>query len=410
MLEIVLKQIQPFTKLCLAYSGGLDSQVLLTLLIEARKQRPELTISAIHVNHQIHPEALQWARHCELFCLENQIELTVLNIDVPITTGNIEAKARQARYAAIENVLNDRVLLTAHHADDQIETLLLQLLRGAGIDGLSAMPQIKPFGDSFLLRPMLETKRETILSYAESHQLHWIEDPSNQQKNFQRNFLRHKILPKLKNQFPGLEKTWLRSIKHLQNTKMIIDQLVMKKFLCLENIDGSLSVDSLQSLEKILQAEVLRVWIRKLNLPLPSEAKIKNIQNELLTARIDANPIVTWPGAEIRRFRDKIYAMSPINQFDSRQFFLWNATTDLKIAKDLVLEKSKINFTFQGDLLVKFRQGGEKIKMKGELHHREVKTLFQTWRIPPWQRARIPLIYNQNKLIAIWGYAVAEVD
>ncbi|MEX0614885.1 MAG: tRNA lysidine(34) synthetase TilS, partial [Methylophaga sp.] len=223
----IVAKLQPFLDgrpLWLAFSGGLDSTVLVHLLV---RQHPELPLRLIHVNHQLHPDANKWAAHCQQFAGQLHLPITILEVSVDLEAGlGLEAAARDARYGAINRHIGDNgVLLTGQHQQDQAETVMLQLLRGAGNRGLAAMPFQTSWQTMNIVRPLLAIDRPALLEYAKHHQLKFLDDPSNADIQIQRNFLRHKIWPLLKSRWPALNQTLSRSAAHLSEAQTLLDEI-----------------------------------------------------------------------------------------------------------------------------------------------------------------------------------------
>ncbi|MDP1574434.1 MAG: tRNA lysidine(34) synthetase TilS [Coxiellaceae bacterium] len=277
-----------------AYSGGVDSHVLLHLLAHQKN------VTAVHVNHQLNPKSNVWAAHCEKICDELEIPLSIEKATIELKPGDsLEEKAREARYAILKRYVDkSSVLVTAHNLNDQAETFLFQALRGAGTKGLSAMPVKKIFGERFLIRPLLTVSREDIEKYARENKLQWIEDDSNVDTKFNRNFLRHDIFPLLKTRFPKCMENFARTARLMAEQETIISdianadyQIVKKRAqqgVCTS--EASLSVAELSQFSEARQRLILREWFRKNNLRMPNEKHLKQIQKDVLTAAPDAHP------------------------------------------------------------------------------------------------------------------------
>lgn len=397
----------------IAYSGGLDSHVLLHVMSVIREKNPQLSIRAIHVNHHLSPNADSWAAHCSEVCHHLNVELVTKHLSLQkMSKQSLEALAREARYEVFADVLqHDEVLMTAHHQDDQAETLLLQLFRGSGIKGLASIAEYSEFARGELLRPMLELPRESLLSYAQQHNLVWIEDESNSQLCFDRNYLRQHILPQLQQRWPSLSKNLSRTASHCAEADRLLQDYAKLQLSNICYSDNTLSVSGLLNYSDAQQRNILRHWLAELKFYLPSEKKLIELQKSVLQAAPDAKPFLSWKGVEIRRYRDKLYAMSPCQlKHDDAQTFIWNLTEDLSLPQLTLttyqLRAMGLNAQGLQTLVVKFRQGGETIKLNG--HTRSLKKLMQDWGIPPWQRQQIPLLYNHDQLIAVYGYCIVD--
>ena len=278
----------------IAYSGGVDSHVLLHTFSELKKQNSDMAIQAVHVNHQLNPLSNNWALHCEKTCNALNIPITIEKITIDLKPGDsLEEKAREARYAILQKHIDkNSVLLTAHNANDQAETFLLQALRGAGPKGLSAMPLRKKFGDSFLIRPLLNASRDEIEKYALENNLKWIEDDSNVDTKFNRNYLRHEIFPILKKRFPAVIENFSRSSRLIANHENIISELIEKEFEMVKTDDiQKIDLKKLLQFPSEKQKLLLRQWFQKNNIRMPNEKHLKQIQKDVLNAASDAHPI-----------------------------------------------------------------------------------------------------------------------
>ncbi len=398
--------------LWLAFSGGLDSTVLLHALASLRNEF-SFRLTALHINHGLSPQAAAWSERCEQFCRKRQIPFKSIAVDASAQAGEgPEAAARHARYRAFEGELEaGEWLLTAHHQDDQAETLLLQLMRGGGVAGLAAMPASRPLGHGALQRPLLEVSRSSLVSYAHQHELEWIDDPSNFDTSLERNWVRHELLPQLERRRNGIRRVLARSALHFGESDELLRELAAgDRFTCLSKGGNNLSVAALNRLNPARCRNLLREEIRRHGLPLPTHAQLEQLRCELLTAAIDASPKVAWPGGEARRFRDHLYLMSPLDPPCSYQL-AWDGAGPLVLPGNLgwlelqrhLGEGIALHWLEGGMLEVQSRQGGERCRLAGTDHHRPVKKLLQEAGIPPWLRERLPLLYINGELAAIPG-------
>jgi len=299
-------------RLLVSYSGGMDSHVLLHAVWGLRTQL-QAQIVAIHVNHGLQAEAAEWAEKCSEFCTSHQIPITIVAVDASPGKGESpEAAARNSRYQALSDfMLEGDILLTAHHSEDQAETVLLQLLRGSGPSGLSAMPIISGFGPGFHARPLLGFSRAELAEYARHNKLQWLEDFSNRDISFDRNYLRHEVIPLLKQRWPALEKTLSRSASHCAEAQQLIEEEARNNLQeMLHGQDNSIDVADVADLAPSRARAVIRTWIDDTGLRLPDTARLDRVLKEMLTAREDRNPVVNWADVELRRYRDRLYLMS----------------------------------------------------------------------------------------------------
>lgn len=415
----LLRELTAAKNFCLAFSGGLDSSVLLHLFCQLRTFDSDLHLRMIHVNHGLNINADAWAKNCEKISEQYGVEIVVKKINLPFKNKeSLEELARKKRYQIFEDLLkDDEVLVTAHHQNDQAETLLLQLFRGAGPKGLASMPQLTTFGKGFLMRPLLTFTRQTLQHYAQEERLSWLEDDSNQNLIFDRNFLRHKLLPLIEARWPTITENLSRSAKHCAQANQYIESQIANLFpeVFVPN-KKALFIPKLLLLQPDIQNYLIRYWLQELNLPLPSTKKLHLLQKEILRSREDASPVLCWKGVEVRRYDNHLYAMPPLCEHDIYLNISWNLEKDLVLPNNLGLvrlmdlatlglEKKDLQ-----EVTIRFRRGGEKCRLKNRKHHHSLKKLFQEWRIPPWERGRIPLLYVGEKLTAIIGYAVCELS
>lgn len=401
----------------IAYSGGLDSQVLLTLVANSALLREKYSVRAIHINHGLSPNAKLWEQHCANSCEQFAIEYSSFNLDLANEAkNNLEARARAERYKIFaENIAADEVLLTAHHEDDQAETLLLQLIRGAGVKGLAAMGEVSEFAGSVLIRPLLGFSREQLHEYAKANDLTWIDDESNFDTDFDRNFLRHEIIPLLKQRWPSVNKTLSRSARNCAKSDVLLQRQALAALneLTLEQ-KNILDLEKFAKFDDLQQKNILRHWIQLVNLPLCSEKKLQQIQLQMLQAADDASPCVEWQGAEIRRFKNKIYALQPQAQIPENTCIAFKLGDNLKLPYSLgklvwrETQGSGLKINTDDQLTIRFRQGAERIQCQGKQHSQSLKKLMQEWQIPPWERDRIPLLYINDDLAAVVDFVIAQ--
>ncbi len=400
----------------LAYSGGLDSQVLLHLL-----HQQGLPLSAIYIDHGLQAESHHWAQHCAEQCRQRDIPFRSIAVNAQPEKGESpEAAARAARYAALAKHITEGVcLVTAQHLDDQAETVLLQLLRGGGAAGLSAMPLINTFAGGWHCRPLLATSREAIHHYAQEQRLPWVEDPSNQSQHYDRNYLRHSVLPEMRQRWPAVDRTLGQFAEQQAENSRLLDVLAEQDSIGCVLTDNSLDIEQLRGLDEARRRNVLRYWLRLQHCPMPSRAILQQLVSQMTGHTHDTHLCVSWADVEVRRFRDRLYSLKQ-SAHEASQVFDWSGRGVLQldsIGRQLSLEKTEssdampyvIDASRLGlSLQVRFRQGGERIQPAGRQGHRDLKSLFQEAGIPAWQRDRIPLLYVGDQLVAVVGYWVAQ--
>ena len=394
----------------LAYSGGVDSRVLLHLLSQL-----DLPVRAVYVDHGLQAVSKQWAGHCQQTCAQLNIPFTSITVDATAQRGESpEAAARRARYQALATLVevNDCVL-TAQHADDQAETFLLQLMRGAGAAGLSAMPFAQAFSQGWLLRPLLDFSRQQILDIAHAENFSWVDDPSNADERFDRNYLRQTILPTFIKRWPQTIPIITRAAQQQAENQELLEALAAQD-LGPGKITTVLPVEKLVQLDEPRQRNALRYWLEKNQLRMPSRAIMQQILSQLLHGRDDAEACVRWDDVALYCYRKQLHLQKTVNH-DAAQVLSWDGRQPLLIAslqQQLVFEATNhsglIPEIAGKALQVRFRQGGEKIKPAGQPHTHTLKNLFQQQGVPPWLRDRIPLVYLNDELIAVCGYWVAD--
>ncbi|MDC9725743.1 MAG: tRNA lysidine(34) synthetase TilS [Gammaproteobacteria bacterium] len=420
-MQTVIDEVVALTsgkRVWLAYSGGVDSHVLLHVL--AQSNHPQLkNLAAIHVDHGLDNDSPQWTNHCADIAEALDVHFVALKVKVKnIDSLGVEAAAREARYLALQKALSKNdILLTAQHQQDQAETVLLQLFRGAGPKGLSAMARHFSLGDVHTIRPLLTTSKADILAYAQTHQLHWIDDPSNVETRWNRNYIRHKLWPDIVERWPSAAQTISRSAAHCAETSELLDDLAEQDcaLLGIEKTSTSLPITALLALSTARCHNVLRHILLWQRLPLPSTVNLQRIIDEVCLAKQDSAPLVSWSGVEIRRYQDQLYFMPPLTDHDNKYVVKVDSFDDLSLddgrrIKWVETEGQGLSKNaLLGEVTVRFRQGGERIKPQGEPHHKTVKHLFQQWSVPPWQRERIPLIFRDDELVAIVGYCTSDL-
>lgn len=394
----------------LGFSGGLDS----TVLLHAISTSFGAGLSAIHVHHGLHPDADVWAAHCRRVCEGLEVPLKIVRVEVVRNRGDgLEAAARNARHAAFQAELHDdEILALAHHRDDQAETFLLRALRASGPDGLGAMRRWRRFGRGWLWRPLLDLPRSELLAYAQQHGLQWIEDPSNTDTAIDRNFLRHRVLPLLRERWPQADAAFARSSALSAQAVDLLDAEDAQALAALRGGDlHVLAVAALLQLSAARRARVLRRWITELALPPLPAAGIDRIENDLLPAAADRVAEFTWQGAVIRRWRGSLHAERKQPALPPQWKMAWDGhdPAQLPAGGTLRLEGAA---GFDAPLLLGARQGGERVTLPGRSHSHSLKHVLQDIGVPPWVRERLPVLLDaRGKVMAAGDLAYsAEFD
>ena len=403
-------------RLCVAYSGGVDSHVLLHALAQLRARQP-LLLRAVHVDHGLQPTSGDWAQHCKRVCTELEIACVIERIKV-INQGKdgLEAAARHGRYACFRRHLEpDEVLLTAHHQDDQAETVLLQLLRGAGVQGLAGMPPRTPLGAGWLARPLLAFSRRALEHYAHVENLRWIEGPSNRDLRHGRNLLRHKVFPVLQGHWPTAARQLVQAAQHATEAAGLLDEMA-RADLGSCRVAGGLQVPALARLPASRRRNVLRYWIRERGFQAPATALLERISALVENLPRTRQAEIRWGGVALHRYRDLLMLCpvlltsptEPSPDWDGRgPLWLPAAGVQLRLSptSGAGLARQRLD---GASLQVRFRQGGERCQLPGRQHHHKLKKLLQAAGVPPWERARLPLLYVNDALAAIGDRWVCE--
>lgn len=394
----------------------MDSVVLLHLL-HSLAPRFEWRLSALHVHHGISPNADAWADFCSGLCVRYGIPLLIERVDIkPLRDEHgIEAAARKLRHAAFARQDCDVVAL-AHHADDQAETLLLQLLRGAGIKGVAAMPAFKPATAyaRATVRPLLDVSRKTLLEFARDHSLQWVEDESNADERYPRNFLRHRLLPLLEQRFPACRDTLARSARHFAEAGDLLDELAQQDAPGVAGAE-TLDVALLHGLSQARARNLLRYFLHLRNMPMPHSAQLDEMLHQLLGAREDAKVCVDSGDWQVRRYQGKAHAVRALGEFDPSLVLSWSGETEL----DWPATGTRLTFTrtrglgislerlLAAPVALRLRNGGEALRPHPGAAKRSLKNLLQEQQVPPWQRERLPLLYSGDMLVTVVGISIA---
>lgn len=403
-------QLHQASHIYIAYSGGLDSHVLLHACVTHLEGKKKIT--AVYVNHGLQAVAAQWEAHCQGIAQAYQIDFIGVSVDAQPRLGESpEEAARNARYAALKSLVkkND-LLLLAQHREDQMETVLLQLFRGSGLRGLAAMPAGKAFGQGYLIRPLLDTTKAAITAYAKQHALQWVEDPTNQQTDYDRNYLRLTVLPLVKQRWPGVDKTIARTASHCaQADAVTVELATIVLGTLLNNADNSLPCSQLNTYSVAVKHAILRAWLKHLGIRMPALKVLEKIDSDVVNAREDSMPQVTLNALySIRRYQQTLYCVANDNAGDEQVKINWpNQQQALRLSAShrLCCEPASSGILLStwanAHIEVRFRSGGEKICLPNRRGFHSLKKLFQEASIPPWQRTLMPLIYLDQRLAAV---------
>jgi tRNA(Ile)-lysidine synthase len=399
-LETALAQA-PASPLCVAFSGGPDSTALLHALAESPAARAR-GLRALHVDHGMHPQSADWAEHCQRFCNSLSVPCDVIRVQVDLDQGlGLEAAARHARYAAFGASLQPHeCLLLAHHRDDQAETVLLKLLRGAGPDSLGGMRARRPFARGQLWRPLLALSRQQLRDYLDARQLAYVDDPSNGDTRLARNHLRLEILPRLQRLWPQAVDSIVHSAALSRAAADALQVQWLTAFDALHDAHTqTLDAAGWLALHPALREPLLDYWLHGLDLPAPTTAQRRQIEHQC-SARAGQQPCVQWRGTELHIWRRRLWAQPPSPIVDSHWQASWCGEL-LALPDGGTLSLVDAQARLSDPIQVRLRQGGERIKPAGDAHTRELRDLFQQAMIPPWRRLGVPLLYVGTELIGV---------
>lgn len=409
------KRLQSFPlagqRVAVAFSGGLDSTVLLTLMAQESKACG-YHLSAVHINHQLSPNADSWQKSCKTLCRELAIPFHAIKVEVARAPSvSLEAAARESRYAAFASLAVDYVAL-GHHLDDQIETFFLQLLRGAGDRGLAAMAALKVTNGQRVtyLRPLLDVPRAEILLHARNHELNWVDDETNASRDFNRNFLRHAILPLLEERFPAYRTTIYRSTQHLAETAQLLREIGAMDLQQAMRAN-TLNLSYLHGLSPARARNLLQAYLAAQGVPSPSTARLSQLEKQI-RARPDARIDLKMGAHALRRYQGALYVERPHSS--EMLCVTWRGQTEQALPQldgTLLFEKVKgagisLEKLQSAAVTIRLRLGGEKFAPDCARPRRSLKNLLQEAHIPPWQRQQIPLIYSGKELAAVVGIGI----
>ncbi|MDF1655151.1 MAG: tRNA lysidine(34) synthetase TilS [Coxiellaceae bacterium] len=403
--QSIMRRYSGASRWLVAFSGGMDSTVLLHRLVHLRQQLNDApSLVAVHIHHGLNDQADQWLQQCQQLCQQWKVEFIAHTVtEACDSKDSMEAWARQQRYQIFQQMAQaDDVFITAHHQSDQVETLLLQSLRGAGPYGLAGMPLVKKLGCAELLRPLINETRQDLLLYALKYKLKWINDPSNANTLIDRNYVRHQVVPVLYQRWPSMNKTMARSARLLADSLTLLDDLAQIDLPhVLSEWPNCLSIAGLQTLSFIRQQHVIRYWLRQRSLPLPSEDQLQQLFDAVIAAAEDAQPLLTWTyqGVTVvaRRYRDMLHIMPAIDHQLLSVVEEWDTKTTLAITSDVILDYADFfadNTAYANQTLqVKWNQSGASIKK-----------FFQSKNIPTWLRTLMPVFYKDEQRISDISY------
>ena len=403
-------------RVTVAFSGGLDSTVLLSTLCRLRLAA---RVRAAHVDHGLQPQSAAWGEHCARVAAAHGSELVSVRVAVDRTAGEgLEAAAREARYGALRGLLlPGEWLLTAHHADDQLETVLLRMVRGTGVRGLRGIIAFGPFGAGWLGRPLLKFTRAELRAEAEARGFAWIDDPSNAEPRHDRNYLRLHVLPALRARWPAAAQHAERMAEQASDAEGLLEVVAAEDARALP-APWHVPRATLAALAPARQRNLLRHLLRLAGLDAPSARKIEELRHALLESRAESRARVRWPSGEGRIYREALHLIAPLPTASPRGYAARVGPGESWVGPEgrltLVPADARVGLPqswLERGLTLKFRGGGERFRPRGRAHHHSLKHLFQESGVVPWMRDRVPLLYRGDDLAAIGDLWIsADVD
>lgn len=397
----------------LGLSGGVDSVVLLHLFA----QLPTLKLRAVHIHHGLSPNADHWADFCRQLCEHYAISLSVQKVTISGTQG-LEADARQARYEAVGQViLPDEVFVTAHHLDDQAETFLLALKRGSGVKGLSAMQALGTQQNFTVFRPLLNQPKKAIIAYAEQQHLSWINDESNRDNRFERNFLRNQILPPLNQRFPHFNRMVARAAAHCAEQQALLEELLNDELQQRAGAPQTLDIRGFEAFSALKQRQLLRLWLAANGVPMPSQKQLQAVISELIFAQADRQPEIALGEIRLRRYRHTLFMVAAHPEITPQSWEIAPETgeyhyptlgsvhrTETTLIGNIGEKSHRLllpEALRNEPLSLKIGVSG-KVAQYAKPHRETMKKIWQQHAVPPWERAHTALIFWQEQLVAVW--------
>lgn len=419
------------TPLVIAYSGGVDSQVLLHAIAKL-KYAKQITnpISVCHVNHGLSKNATSWQNFAQQTCLQLNLPFVAKQVNIQAQAQkSLEALARDARYQVLQSLYKEQsLIITGHHRDDQAETFLLALKRGSGLKGLSAMAAESSQGKDIFIRPLLDISRKEIVYYAKEKQLKWVEDESNSDTQFDRNFIRQEVMPLLTKRWPSISQTITRSSSHCLEGQSLLDELAEEDLATSQLTKDSLSVSVLSTLSIARFNNLIRYFLAQHNYLMPSAEQLKQVRQQLLVGE-NKNPAIKVANNYLRRYKSALYLtrdFEDVSAWEINLNFIVNHSEKTIIKAELPDDIGELTFNFnQHDnptnlchnitppnsdqkVTLKFCHDNPTCLPDYRNHSRSLKKILQEMNIPPWQRKRIPFLYYDDKLVAAIGYFVCQ--
>ena len=392
----------------MGFSGGIDSTALLHALYRVR-DRLGAPLKAIHFHHGLHPEADAWSRHCHEFCSQRRITLVTRSLEMAaLKPSNVEETGRNLRYRALAEILDrDEVYLTAHHADDQAETVFLNLMRGSGPEGLAGIPELRQLGKGWVARPLLNWSRSDLVDYAQCNDLKWMEDPSNRDESFDRNFLRNRLFPLIESRWPEISKRLNRSARIAKIASEALSYFIGSSTNGLLGHSCRMPIGPLLKHELALQTLIVRQWLRQQEIPPPPEARLLEFLDQLSVAGNDSQAEVCWRDWRMKHFQGSIW-LQDISTPLVCQRFSWTDELSMNLGTKLgsLQVTGAVDHVPDGWMVDRRKEGG-RIQLEARTPRRTLKECFRLAGIPPWIREAIPILYWDEEVAAIGDWMLS---
>ena len=404
-------------RLIVAFSGGSDSAALLHAVANSCLPK-ELNIVAAHVNHGLLADSDSWEDFCREQAANLGVEFLCHRVAQPPRAGqNVEAWARDQRYGWFKRIVAPQdFVVTAHHLDDQLETFLLRLLRGAGPHGLSAIKVRQSLSVGYLIRPMLRLTKQEVARYLQQQQIEYVDDPSNTHLEIDRNYLRHTVLPIIRDRWPHAANKVGEAAEIQDSLAREIDRKA-NKLIDEISLDGGskLAYEPVKAATTERRFAIIRAWCKHRNLGTPEHRHFREIEKALFVANPKATSCIAWKNAELRYYQNVLYLREREPEFDATLNYLW----DVKSALPLAHGELTVSATASGGLMESirskhcsiryYRQQGERCHPVGRAHSQSLKKLFQAWRVPPWERSKIPILWVDGEIAAVIPYCICKL-
>lgn len=399
-------------ELILGFSGGVDSRLLLEMIYRYIQTHPQFSLRAIHVHHGLNPCADQWADYCAEQCHKLHIPLHIERIQLERQNRqSLEDIAREARYHIFRQSMHETAMLvTAHHQDDQLETMLLAMKRGSGPRGLAGMPEQIPFASGQLIRPCLFLSKEEVERWAIHENLSWIHDDSNENENFDRNFLRQSVIPLLKQRWPQIAATASRSMQLCLEQEALAEEIAQSDLVQTQYSNRVLNLEPFLKLSIPRQNQLLRVWLRQLTGSVPTQQQLINIKEQVIAARIDATPQLKWEKGYVARYQNQLWFFETLPQpfqpqpidLSAHEWDLFNTKLTLSRSKH---DPERIRLPYQHEevTICCSLPGALRLQPVTRQHHRELKKLWQEYAVAPWLRNSWPVLCYNEQVVAVCG-------